>query len=63
MSGNKIKKKPRLSSIESQPKKVVVVVVVVVVVIVVVGLLVIVVIIVARRNLTLQFGQNWVNNK
>ena len=30
---------------------------------VVVGLLVIVVIIVGRRNLTLQFGQNWVNNK
>ena len=58
-----------LSSTESQPKKVVDVVVVVAVLvivvvgIVVVGLLVIVVIIVGRRNLTLQFGQNWVNYK
>ena len=42
----------RLCSIESQPKKVVVVVVVVVVVI-----------IVGHKNLTLKFGQNWVNNK
>ena len=56
-----------LSSTESQRKKVVDVVVVVVVTdvlgIVVVGLLVIVVIIVGCRNLTLQFGQNWVNYK
>ena len=43
----------RLSSIESQPKKVVIVVVIVVVV---------VVIIVGHKNLTLKFGQNWVNN-
>ena len=42
----------RLSSIESQPKKVVVVVVVV-----------FVVIIVGHKNLTLKFGQNLVNNK
>ena len=46
----------RLSSIESQPKKVIVVVVVVVVVFVVV-------IIIDHKNLTLKFGQNWVNNK
>ena len=45
----------RLSSIESQPKKVVVIVVVVAVVFVVV-------IIVGHINLTLKFGQNWVNN-
>ena len=44
----------RLNSIDSQPKKVVVVVVVVAVV---------VVIIVGHKNLTLKFGQNWVNNK
>ena len=43
--------------IESQPKKVVVVVVVVVAVVFVV------VIIVGHKNLTLNFGQNWVNNK
>ena len=43
----------RLSSIESQPKKVIVVVVVVFVV----------VIIVDHKILTLKFGQNWVNNK
>ena len=49
----------RLSSIESQPKKVVFVVVVVVFVVVVGG----VVIIVGHRNLTLKFGQNWVSNK
>ena len=42
--------------IESQPKKVVIVVVVVVVAFVVV-------IIVGHKNLTLKFGQNWVNNK
>ena len=42
----------RLSSIESQPKKVVVVAVVV-----------FVVIIVGHQSLTLKFGQNWVNNK
>ena len=56
--------KTRLSSIESQPKKVIVVFVVVVVV-VVVGhvVVVIVVIIVGHRNLTLQFGQNRANNK
>ena len=47
----------RLSSIASQPKKDVVVSVVVVTVIFVV------VIIVFHRNLTLKFGQNWVNNK
>ena len=40
----------RLSSIESQPKKVGVV-------------FVVVVIIVAHKNLTLKFGQNWVHNK
>ena len=49
----------RLSSIESQPKKVVVVVVVVVWVVVVVF----VVIIVGHHNLTLKFCQNRVNNK
>ena len=48
--------KTRLSSIESQPKKVVVVVIVVVVVVVVI-------IIVGHKNLTLNFSQNWVNNK
>ena len=58
----------RLSSIESPPKKVVVVVNVVVVVIVVVGVIVVVVFvvvvtIVGHKNLTLKFGQNWVNNK
>ena len=51
----------RLSSIESQPKKVVVVVVIVVVVVLFVFWLV--VIIVGHRNLTLKFGQNFVNNK
>ena len=60
--------KTRLISIESQPKKVVVVVGVVVVVVVfvfvVVGLVVDGgVVIVSHRNLTLKFGQNWVNNK
>ena len=50
----------RLSSIESQPKKVVVVVVVVVVVLVV---LVVVVTIVGHKNLTLKLDQNWVNNR
>ena len=62
--------KTRLSSIESQPKKVVVVVVfvvvvmliVVLVVVVVVGL-VVVVIVVGHRNLILKFGQNRVNDK
>ena len=49
----------RLSSIESQPKKVVVVVVGVVVVVVVVVFAVI--IIVGQKNLTLKLGQNWVN--
>ena len=59
----------RLSSIESQPKKVVVVVflveavVVVLVVVYVVGLVVVVIIIVGHRNLTLKFDPNWVNNK
>ena len=48
-------KKTRLSLIESQPKKVAVVDVVVVVVFVVA-------IIVGHKNLTLKFGQNWVNN-
>ena len=51
----------RISSIESQPKKVVVVVVVGVVVVVVV--VSVVVIIVGHKNLTLKFGQNWANNK
>ena len=46
----------RLSSIESQPKKVVIVVVVVVVFF---GF----VIIVGNKNLTLKFGKNLVNNK
>ena len=45
----------RLSSIQSQLKKVVVVVVVVVVFVVV--------IIVGHKNLTLKFGQNWVDYK
>ena len=49
----------RISSIESQSKKVVVVFVVVVVVVVVF----VVFIIVGHKNLTLKFGQNWVNNK
>ena len=54
----------RLSSIESQPKKVdvvvvVVILVVVVVVFVVVGLVVGVVIILRQRTLPLKFGQNW----
>ena len=55
----------RLISIESQPKKVVVVVVIVFVFgLVVVGcVVVVVIIIVGHRNLTLKFGQNWVNNK
>ena len=44
--------KTRLSSIESQPKKVVVLVVVVVVIIIIIG----------RRSLTLKFGLNLVNN-
>ena len=43
----------RLSSIESQPKKVVVVVVVIVVVFIIVG----------HKNLTLKFGKNWVSNR
>ena len=47
----------RLSSFESQPKKVVVIVMGFVVVVFVV------VIIVDHKNLTLKFGQNWVNNK
>ena len=46
---------PRLSSIESQPKKFAVVVVVVV------GL--VVVIIVGHKNLALKFCQNWGNNE
>ena len=49
----------RLSSIESQPKKVVVVFVGVVVVVVVF----VVVIIVGHKNLTLNFGKDWVNDK
>ena len=48
-------KKTRLSLIESQPKKVAVVDVVVVVVVVA--------IVVGHKNLTLKFGQNWVNDK
>ena len=48
----------RISSIESQSKKVVVVFVVVVVVVVVF----VVFIIVGHKNLTLKFGQNWINN-
>ena len=43
----------RLSSIESQPKKVVVVVVVVFVVVVIID---------GLRNLPLKFGQKWVSN-
>ena len=54
----KEQKKTRLSSIESQPKKVVVVVLVEVGVFVVVF----VVTIVGNKNLTLKFGENWVNN-
>ena len=58
----------RLSSIESQPKKVGVVVVVVVVVVVGLDVAVFVVslavvIIVGKRNLSLKFGPNLVNNK
>ena len=53
--------KTRLSSIESQPKKVVVVVVVVVFDFVVGG--VVVVVIVGHINQNLKFGQNQVNNK
>ena len=55
--------KTRLSSIESLPKKVVVIVVGVV--FVVHGLVVVigVVVIVGNRNLTLKFGQNWVNDQ
>ena len=49
-----LKKKARLISIESQPKKVVVLVV-----FVVVGL----VGFVGHKNLILKFGQNWANNK
>ena len=57
--------KTRLSSIESQPKKVVVVGVVVVVVVTTTTVVIVfvVVIIVGHKNLTLKFGQNWVNNK
>ena len=51
-----------LISIESHPKKIVVVVVVLVVVVVVV-VVVFVVIIAGHQNLTLNFGQNRVNNK
>ena len=47
----------RLISIKSQPKKVVVLVVVVIVVV-----FVVVVTIVGYENLTLKFGQDWVNN-
>ena len=67
---DKKKEKTRLSSIESQPKKVVVVVVVVGLVVVfgvpVFGFVVfggVVVTIVGHRNLTLKFGQKWVNDK
>ena len=55
----------RLSSIESQPKKIVVVadvLIVVLVVVFVVGLIVVLVFIVGHRKLTLKFGQNWVND-
>ena len=45
------KENTRLTSIESQPKKVVVVG----------GVLVFVLIIVGHKNLTLKFGKNWVN--
>ena len=57
--------KTRLSSIESQPKKVVVVGVVVVVVVTTTTVVIVfvVVIIVGHKNLTLKFGQNWVNIK
>ena len=51
-----LNKTTRLSSIESQPKKVVVVVV-----IVVVDVVFVVIIIVGKKNLTLKLGQNWVN--
>ena len=44
----------RLSSVESQPKKGVLDVVVIVDVVVIIFVL---------KNLTLKFGQNWVNNK
>ena len=54
--------KTRLISIESQPKKVVVVVVAVVCVVTFVVVVGVVVVIVGHRNLTLNFGQNWVNN-
>ena len=59
--GNLKKYLTRLSSIESQPKKVAVVVIVVVVVGLVVG--VAVVIILCQRNLCLKYDQNWFNNK
>ena len=56
--------KTRLISIESQPKKVVDVVMFVVAVAVVAFVVVGVdVVIVGHSNLTLKFGQNWVNNK
>ena len=56
--------KTRLSSIESQPKKVAVVVVVVVVVVVSdVVVFVVVVIILGQRNQTWKWGQKWVNDK
>ena len=60
------KRESRLRSIESQPKKVVLVFLIIVVVAVfVVGLVVVVVvvIIVGKRNLSLKFGPNLVNNK
>ena len=67
---DKKKEKTRLSSIESQPKKVVVVVVVVGLVVVfgvpVFGFVVfggVVVTFVGHINLTLKFGQKWVNDK
>ena len=56
LSSNNSNIETRLISIESHPKKVVVVVVVVFAVFVVV-------IIVGHKNLTLKFGQNWVNDK
>ena len=49
--------KSRLSSIESQPKKVFVVIVVVVIVVGIV-VVVFVVIVVGHQNLTLKFGKN-----
>ena len=56
--------KTRLISIESQPKKVVIVVVVVdVVVVCCVAVVGVVFVFVGHKNLTLKFGQNWVNNK